>query len=392
MQVQSLILKSQGGGEGDPYIVVDQTPFRVGRRPDNHAQIAQPDVSGLHAELRFDAGAWHLVDNNSTNGTFVNGKRIAGQSAVAIGDILHFATKGFQVVIERESQSPMQTKVMENSYEIKGMLELVQIINDQRTYPHFQPIVDLKTTQTVGWEALGRARASDGPISPASLFAIASQNNAETKLSQLFRGSARFCSECRHCWPAEKGSYMFLNLHPAELDEPTGFLETLHELSRSEMRRYYRIVMEIPEKWVGKTQEMQGIVKEIRKRGMLVAYDDFGIGQSRIPDLISVPPDFVKLDRSLVESLGSQRVKANLFKAIVDACRDLKVKTIGEGIETYEELQACIDLGVDLGQGYLLFKPKTAYELFSTDRTTLPDTCSFVQLKLVDRSPGVKAP
>lgn len=382
---QALILKAHGGSDdsGD-YIVVDQTPFRVGRRPDNNAQIPQPDVSGGHAEFRFEQGAWCLVDNNSTNGTFINGKRITGRSQVNIGDIVHFATKGFQIVprIEQESAASFQTKIMGDSSEIKGMLDLVQIINEQRTYPYFQPIVDIRTNQTVGWEALGRACASDGPINPGALFMLASQNRVETKLSVRFRESAQFCAECRHCWPVSRGELLFFNLHPAEIGEAR-FIESLHEFSQSDLTKWYRIVLEMPESWVGNTQEMHGLVKEIRKRGMLVAYDDFGTGQSRIPDLISVPPDYLKLDRELVSSIHNQKVKQNLVKAIVDACRDLNVQTLGEGIETNEELQACIDLGVDLGQGFLLCRPKPAYSLFQANITTLPEKCPFVQLHLL---------
>lgn len=367
-----------------------ESPFRVGRRPENDAQIAQPDISGTHAEFRFDFDRefWRVVDNKSTNGTFLNGKRIEVEAALAIGDIVHFATKGYQIVpdIDSYDDSAFATKVLENSSEIRGIMDLVKIVKEQRTYPCYQPIVNLNNNDVMGWESLGRATSSDGPISPGSLFWLASQNKVEGKLSARFRESSTACAVCRHCWSNPPGSFLFFNLHPAEFQEQD-FLQTLDAIQNSELYHWYTVVLEMPESWVCNTQEMQVLVKEIRKRGMLVAYDDFGRGQSRIPDLISCPPDFLKLDRQLIANLEDHQVKRDLVKAIVDACRELKVRTIGEGIETYEELQACVDMGIEFGQGFLLGRPKTAYDLFEAEIADLPDNCVFVKLEMVRREP-----
>ena len=382
--MEALILKAQGtDAENAEYIVVDQSPFRVGRRPENHAQIAQSDVSGAHAEFRFERDNWCLVDQRSTNGTFVNGKRIAGNVTLNVGDILHFATKGYQIVPRIEPKEGFsETKVLPDSSEIKGTMDLVHIINDQKTFPVYQPIIDLATDETVGWESLGRAFTSEGLVSPGTLFWFADQNKVQSKLSRRLSESAQFCAECRHCWTTPRGSFLFFNLHAAEL-VATDFLDWLDRFSRCNLRKWYQLVIEIPESLVCNTEEMQRLVREIRKRGVLVAYDDFGAGQSRIPDLISVPPDFLKLDRQLIASIGSNRIKKSLVKAIVDACVDLHVRTIGEGIETYDELEACTELQIDLGQGFLLFRPQRAYELFGADISTLPDHCPFVRFRLL---------
>lgn len=381
-----LILKSHGHEVGgDEYIVVEHSPFTVGRRPENDAQISRPDVSGLHAAFRKNSGIWLLSDNKSTNGTFLNGQRITEAVPLKLGDIIHFATKGYQIVPKIERLDGLvSTTVLADSSDIQGMVDLLKIVSDQRTYPHFQPIVDLASRTTVGWEALGRAIATSGPILPASLFRLAGQSKFESKLSIRFRESARFCVECAHCWKTNPGDMLFINLHPAEIHDD-GFLESLEEFSRSTLLQRFQVILEMPESWVCNTQEMQVLVKEIRQLGMFVAYDDFGAGQSRIPDLITVPPDFLKLDRQLIASLGAHRVKHSLVLAIVNACRELNVTTLGEGIETEDELKACIDMGIDLGQGFYLCRPKPAYDLFHADRDTLPPTCPFIRLDLMPK-------
>ena len=141
----------------------------------------------------------------------------------------------------------------------------------------------------------------------------------------------------------------------------------------------------MPETWISNTEQVRSLAEKVRALGIKVAYDDFGAGQSRLAELIAVPPDFLKLDRELVTGLGDNQVKQRLVKAIVNACQDLNVTTLAEGIETPEELQACLDLRIDLGQGFLLGSPQPAYEIFDTDVTTLVDTCPFVQLNIINR-------
>lgn len=383
-----LILRSQGGDDENAHIVVDRSPFRVGRRPDNDAQVVAPDISGTHAILRCEADGWWVDDNGSTNGTFVNGHRLTKGTALKIGDILHFATRGYIVTSDTsEVRVNIATQVLSDSNDIRKSMDLIKIVEENRTYPFFQPIVDLRTNKTVGWEALGRAAMSSGISDVGLMFWLAKQNNLEVKLSQAFRDSTALCASCRHCWSqgAPVGSYLFVNVHPLEI-QINSFLPSLRQLAESDLKEYYRIVIEMPESWVCNTQEMQKWVKEIRDLGMLVAYDDFGAGQSRIPDLINVPPDMLKLDRELIASVDGHRVKRHLVKAIVDSCRELNVVTLGECIETQDELHACIDMGIDLGQGYLLGRPKPAYDLFNANKASLPiDICPFVRFDMLPR-------
>lgn len=386
MAIAPLILKAQLVEDGEEeYILVDRTPFRFGRRPENDVQIPRPDISGVHAEIVERDGAWMLLDRGSTNGTFINGKRIAEMTRLGIGDVVHFATKGYEVVPEAGQEPNLfATKVINSPDEIKGMIDLLKIVNEQRTYPFYQPIIEIAGGRTIGWESLGRASSEEGPVSLASLFRLASMNKIESKLSVRFRESARLCAECGHCWPKDERLLLFFNLHPAEIHDAQ-FLNSLREFARTELHQTFHVVIEMPESWVCNSQQMQELVKEIRELGMQVAYDDFGQGQSRIPDLISVPPDYLKLDRELIADLGNHRIKHGLVKAIVDACRALNVQTLGEGIETQEELQACADMQIDLGQGYLLGRPKPAYELFSANRSELPGTCPFVRLDILPK-------
>jgi EAL domain-containing protein (putative c-di-GMP-specific phosphodiesterase class I) len=390
VEERKLILKPHGGdGEQDRYILVEHAPFWIGRRPENDSQIVRPDISGRHANFQYLEGAWWVVDNNSTNGTFLNGRRIDPHLPVrlALSDVLYFATKGYQIVAEADDSGPKSlftTKVLGDSTEIRAVMQLIKVINEQRTYPHFQPIYDLDLNEPVGWEALGRAYTEDGPMSPAQAFYLAAQNKVESKLSLRFRESAAACAKCHHCWHSATGAMLFLNLHPIEMPDAT-FVESLRPLAEPEFRRLFRVVVEMPESWVCKTDEMRGLTQQIRAMGMQVAYDDFGVGQSRLTDLREVPPDFVKLDRELIAQAAKDKVQYDLVKAIVDACRKMQVRTLGEGIETEAELQACRDMRVNLGQGFYFGRPMPAYEIFHIPIGGLPEPCPYVRLDLLPR-------
>lgn len=382
----ALVLQPQGGKPHNT-VVVDHSPFLVGRNSGSNLQLAHGAVSGLHAEIVYDGDGWWIVDRGSTNGTFVNGDRVEARMRVQVGDLVHFAKFGYEVMpavqyTTEEEPPPITTHVLTDSGDIKGMVDLFNIVSDQHTYPLFQPVVRLDGYEAYGWEALGRGVWADGPISPGRLFKLASQNEVEAQLSDRFRDSTVQCALCKHCWPEREKPHLFFNLHPAEAD-PDHYGRMLGVLGESRLQDSYRIVLEIHESLVADTDTMKRLVHSARARNVQVAFDDFGAGQSRLHDLVNVPPDFLKLDRSLVVDLAKERVKHGLVKAIVEACRELEVITLAEGIETDEELTACAEMGVDLGQGYLLGRPQSPFALFGADTATLPRTCPFVRLDVV---------
>jgi EAL domain-containing protein (putative c-di-GMP-specific phosphodiesterase class I) len=327
-----------------------------------------------------------VVDHQSRNGTFVNGQRIADRAPVRVGDVIHFATHGYEVVPgganSGESMDP--TVHAESISDVQGLVDLLHVIKDQRTFPHFQPIVDLQSGNVAGYEALGRAATLRGSVELSKLFRVAEQTHDDLALSGRFRESARACTECRHCWTCPDGVTLFLNIHPSEIRDPA-FMTTLEDLGRSELTRWYRLAVELPEKWVSKTDQIRELSAKLRGAGIAVAYDDFGVGQSRLPDLMTAPPDFLKLDRQLITGLPHNRVAQDLVRALASACADLGATVLAEGIELEEERTACLDMGIPLGQGFLLGRPEPAYALFDTPVDTLVDSCPFVKLNLVTR-------
>ncbi len=92
------LLEGEATSSGEPNnILINATPFQVGRRSSNNLTISNRTVSGRHAELLVDNGELRLKDHSSTNGTFLNGKRVNSLMPVSDGDVIHFGKVRFTV-------------------------------------------------------------------------------------------------------------------------------------------------------------------------------------------------------------------------------------------------------------------------------------------------------
>jgi len=99
------------------------------------------------------------------------------------------------------------------------------------------------------------------------------------------------------------------------------------------------------------------VFKEYRQLGLKFAIDDFGAGYSGLFLLSDFPPDIVKLDMELVRGIRSHTPRHGIVHTIAQACVDLGIDLVVEGVETVDEFNWFNDLGVQLYQGYLFAKP-----------------------------------
>ena len=349
------------GGERLSTIDLTPLPFRVGRRAGLPLTLPAASVSRDHAEFYPDGDALCLRDLGSTNGTFVNRKRIRDQ-AVGDGDIIHFGEYEFRLGV-KGSPGTWGTMVMDELPKpqqlLKGTRELGELLRLGAVTAAFQPIVVLPEGKVVGYEALGRGRHPDISESPVELFEIAASLGVELELSRLFRRKALEIVIARKRLPM-----LFLNTHPSELAE-AGLLESLRELRQ--LAPGQPITIEIHEAAVVKTSSIAELRVSLRELSIGLAYDDFGAGQARLLELSEVPPDILKFDTRFVRNVESApESKRRLLKSLVDIARDLGVQPLAEGVETAEEAEVCVDLGFTQAQGYHFGWPVPIDHLEST--------------------------
>lgn len=228
-----------------------------------------------------------------------------------------------------------------------------------RATAHFQPIVDLNTGQVLGAETLVRFANADGTLrGPGGLIKQIEENldDLEALTWRLFCLIAEQTGELldRH-----RGFYISVNVPPLILGSPR--LKQI--LDDSGLFRYIdRLVCEITERQA-LTDAGREALAIARPLGLRVAMDDFGTGQSGLKQLIGLPLDMLKIDKSEVDPLMKDPTADRLLRGVVALAAALRVKVIAEGVETREQAFFLRAAGVDAGQGWLWSKAVPPDEL-----------------------------
>ena len=208
--------------------------------------------------------------------------------------------------------------------------------------PVFQPVVDIQSGATIGFEAL--TRFTDGRR-PDHWFADADACGLGPRLELACMQAALLAAEAL---PA--GAWVSVNASPELAGSPAGLIDAFARSSRS-------IVLEVTEhSAVGSYEAFKTALAPMRPR-VRIAIDDAGAGYSGLQQILELEPDIVKLDITLVRSVDSNLARRALVSSMVSFAAATGCTLLAEGIETAAELETLRALGVRLGQGYLLAKP-----------------------------------
>lgn len=360
------------GGRSLERVHIQNSPFRIGRLDELELTLPFQSVSKHHAELHCTDEALTLMDLGSTNGTFVNRRRVEGSVPLQEGDILHFAEFEFRLG-RSTSEPPAETgeggtlslsRLELPQHFIGGTRAMVELLEREMASVVFQPIVSLPKGEVVAYEVLGRGLHGDLPRNPAGLFRVAETMDREAELSRLFRRkAARLASKAEEDLPL-----LFFNAHPNEIGEPE-LLESLKELR--DIVPKLALALEIHEGALAEPQVIAELKKGLNELEIHLALDDFGLGE-RFLQLAEVPPDYLKFDISLVKDLvDASSSKRRLLAMLMAAAREVGAQPIAEGIESEKEAGVCTMMGFTLAQGYLYSEPVDLAEIADVGAETI---------------------
>jgi EAL domain-containing protein (putative c-di-GMP-specific phosphodiesterase class I) len=325
-------------------------PFRIGRAaPSLTMTLSHEHVSKTHAEIYSDGVALRVRDLRSRNGTFLNQQPIT-DAALHEDDLLRIGPYEFKIV-QKDKELPLAAETLPLNRQIAAM-HVPELIQTGAVSVIFQPIVLLETGMPVAYEALGRGTLPALSDSPVELLDAAGALGveAQAQLSRLFRRKAVEIAAALPTPPL-----LFLNTHPADLEHP-GLLESLEQLRRD--APHVPLVVEVHENWLANATLIKWLRRRLAALDIALAFDDFGAGQARLLELAEAPPDYLKFDRRFVTGMESApESRQRLVASLVAAARELRARTVAEGVETAAEAEACRRAGFAYAQGFYFGKP-----------------------------------
>ncbi len=217
---------------------------------------------------------------------------------------------------------------------------------------YYQPIVNSFSGKVDGYEALLRwFHPVRGMVAPDTFIPIAERTGFIKKVGSWVLEQA--CMEAAS-WKAPAS--ISVNVSPVQLNNSSFVDIVLSALKKSGLPAE-RLELEITESTLfNESDTPLSILGNLRKIGVKVSIDDFGTGYSSLSRLSILSFDKIKIDKSFIKDISTQKDAFNITKLMLGLARRLNMKTVAEGVETEEQLACLQSLGCDLVQGYLFGK------------------------------------
>jgi diguanylate cyclase (GGDEF)-like protein len=329
---------------GDEFVVL-----QIGvSGPEDVARLARRIVDAIGAPYRIDA-------HDIVIGVSI-GVDMAGEDDATAEALLKNADTALYIV---KAQGRGDFRFFEPTMDLqlrsrhKLELDLRHALADRQFELHYQPIVDAASGRVCAFEALLRWDHPDrGLILPGEFIGAAEENGLIIPIGEwVIRQACRQAAQ----WPEQIS--IAVNLSPVQF-RAASLASTIRDALAATGLAARRLELEITESVLLHSDRRNlAILHQLRDLGVGVVMDDFGIGYSSMSYLRQFPFSKVKIDRSFVNDLTCRTEAVYFVRAIVDLCRNLKITTTAEGVESIDQLSMLLEEGCGELQGYLLGRP-----------------------------------
>ena len=320
------------------------------------AERIQNDLS-----IPYDLNGYRVIVFVSTGIVFGNPTYVLPDDIVRDADIAMYRSKGKGLGRYEIFDPSMLDRVMTR---LELETDLRKALDNQEFVVHYQPILEMKTNQIIGFEALVRwQHPVKGLIPPAEFIPTAEETGLIVPLGYWVLDEA-----CRqlHAWhsqyPADPPLTMNVNLSTRQCAQPDLIKKISTILKKNELDPRF-LKLELTESLIidesGSTATM---LSDLRDMGIQVQIDDFGTGYSSLSYLHTLPVDTLKIDRSFISRLGLNSNNTEIVQTILSLAHSLGMKVIAEGVETNEQLSSLKDMNCEFVQGFLFAKPVNGVE------------------------------
>lgn len=240
--------------------------------------------------------------------------------------------------------------------------DLRKAISNREFELYYQPVVSLESGEIVSAEALIRwHHPTRGMVPPDEFISYAQETGLIVAMGEWIIQQA-----CKQAMEWEKAGFpiaVSVNISARQFEQQTLFKVIEHALESSQLPAS-RLIVEITEQmFLENTDSNLKQISELKAMGIKISLDDFGIGYSSLSYIIRFAPQYLKIDRSFVNRIGTAKEHDEMIKAIIGLSKIIPMQIVGEGIEEKSQQHFLHSNGCDLGQGYLFSRPLAQHKL-----------------------------
>jgi diguanylate cyclase (GGDEF)-like protein/PAS domain S-box-containing protein len=338
---------------GDEFVVLlEQTPDA-----NQAGRIAEHIVAAL--ELPFDLGAGEHFAKASLGIAISNGENSLPASLIQDADAAMYQAKErgrgrFEFFDEAMRARTVERLSVEN--------DLRRAIERDELRVVYQPIVSLRDGSIVSVEALLRWEHPDrGLLSPDEFIPVAEESGLIELIGRWVLDTACIQAASWHAArPDSRPLGVSVNLSVRQFTQRDLGATVASALARTGIEPS-SLCLEITESvLLEEPDRVSETIRRMARHGVRFVLDDFGTGYSSLAYLSGLPIDGLKVDRSFVQALGSNKRSEAITMAIVRMAQVLSLEVIAEGVETESQVEELRDLRCELAQGFYFHRPLTA--------------------------------
>jgi diguanylate cyclase (GGDEF)-like protein/PAS domain S-box-containing protein len=256
--------------------------------------------------------------------------------------------------------------------------DLQRAIDNHEFVLHYQPVIELRTGEISGVEALLRwNHPHRGMVAPLEFIPLAEETGLIVPIGQwVLEEACTRAVELQGRYPMREPLHMAVNLSARQLQRPEIVAEVAEVVRRTGLDPEH-LILEITESVMMADIELSlQRLTELKSLGVKLAVDDFGTGYSSLNYIQQFPVDILKVDKSFIDAFNTADTrKSALTATIIKLAEDLDLRPVAEGIERADQLEKLLDLRCDLGQGFYFARPLPldGIDDLLTARATLAD-------------------